>query len=277
MPELPEIKVEAERLLERWGGHSLVSFRPLSITALKNADPPYSLAAGHALADATTRGKWLRLHFVEIDFIIHLMQGGRLKPEPRPTAKPRGGLARWTFDDADAMLFTEAGKEHRAGVWTARPGAVPPMWDDLGPDADRLGLEEFSARIRGAGGRIHNRLRDQQVIAGIGRRLANEICFNAKISPFASTKTMSDETVKAVWDAMNTAIAESLDFERSQQEMVASNKRFSRVHRRLGEACTVCGEPIRSVEYTTHTIYYCPSCQTNGTILADNTTSKFLK
>jgi formamidopyrimidine-DNA glycosylase len=49
------------------------------------------------------------------------------------------------------------------------------------------------------------------------------------------------------------------------------------VHHRVGEACPVCGDTIRSVEYRAYTVAYCPTCQTNGKVLADNTTSKFLK
>ena len=36
-------------------------------------------------------------------------------------------------------------------------------------------------------------------------------------------------------------------------------------------------DTIRAVEYSGYTVNYCPSCQTGGKILADNTTSRFLK
>ena len=44
-----------------------------------------------------------------------------------------------------------------------------------------------------------------------------------------------------------------------------------------GEPCPTCGEPIREVAYRSYVVNYCPTCQTDGRILADNTTSKFLK
>jgi len=31
------------------------------------------------------------------------------------------------------------------------------------------------------------------------------------------------------------------------------------------------------VSYESHEVVYCPTCQTGGKVLADNTTSKFLK
>jgi formamidopyrimidine-DNA glycosylase len=59
--------------------------------------------------------------------------------------------------------------------------------------------------------------------------------------------------------------------------MSSSKNRTSRVHGRTGEPCPECGDEIRAVEYSGYTVNYCPSCQTAGKILADNTTSKFLK
>ena len=32
-----------------------------------------------------------------------------------------------------------------------------------------------------------------------------------------------------------------------------------------------------AVEYSNYTVNYCPTCQTGGKVLADNTTSRFLK
>ena len=59
--------------------------------------------------------------------------------------------------------------------------------------------------------------------------------------------------------------------------MSSSKDRPGRVHGRTGETCPVCGDTIRAVEYSSYTVNYCPTCQTGGKVLADNTTSKFLK
>ena len=44
-----------------------------------------------------------------------------------------------------------------------------------------------------------------------------------------------------------------------------------------GETCPVCGDTVREVAYVKYTVNYCATCQTDGKVLADNTTSKFLK
>jgi formamidopyrimidine-DNA glycosylase len=76
---------------------------------------------------------------------------------------------------------------------------------------------------------------------------------------------------------MHDAIDEGLAYERTRTDMSSSADRPGRVHNRVGEACPVCGDSIRSVRYSGYTVAYCPTCQTGGKVLADNTTSKFLK
>jgi formamidopyrimidine-DNA glycosylase len=120
-------------------------------------------------------------------------------------------------------------------------------------------------------------LRDQHAVAGIGRRLANEICHRAKVSPFANAAKLDDAAVAALAEAMQACIAESLTYERSRPDMSSSKERPGSVHHRTGEACPVCGDTVRAVEYRSYTVNYCPTCQTGGKVLADNTTSKFLK
>ena len=70
---------------------------------------------------------------------------------------------------------------------------------------------------------------------------------------------------------------DGLAYERTRSDMSSSADRPGRVHGRVGEACPVCGDTIRSVKYSGYTVAYCPTCQTDGKVLADNTTSRFLK
>ncbi len=193
MPELPELQAHAERLTEGWGGNVLRKFTPLSFTAMKTAVPPAKDALDHQLVKVGRRGKYLLLDFEALTFAVHLMQGGRLKPDPKQAAKVRGGIARWVFDDRSALMLTEAGKEHRAGVWTDPELATA----GLGPEADQITAPELAKLFGEHSMRVHKFLRDQGCIAGLGRRLANEVCHRAKVSPFASTSKLGEEGAAA--------------------------------------------------------------------------------
>lgn len=50
-----------------------------------------------------------------------------------------------------------------------------------------------------------------------------------------------------------------------------------RVHARTGQPCPVCGDAVREVSFADTSLQYCATCQTNGKILADRRTSRFLK
>ena len=156
------------------------------------------------------------------------------------------------------------------------PATQPPL-ADLGPEADALDEATLTRLLADHPMRLHGFLRDQHAVAGLGRRLANEICHRAKLSPFAATAKLATDEISRLAAAITACIDESLAYERSRNDMSSSADRPGSVHHRVGEACPVCGDTIRAVEYRAYTVAYCPTCQTDGRILADNTTSKFLK
>ncbi len=289
---MPEIEAHAERLSDQFAGRVLTKFHPFNFTALKTAVPAPDLAYGLPLLGVRRRGKYLLIDFEPITFVVHLMQGGRLLPDTKLSAKPRGGQARFVFDpvedlegnvDETALLLTEQGKERRAGVWCVTTGEVetsPPV-DKLGPEAAGITADALAARFDEKSMRIHGFLRDQRMVAGIGRRLANEVCWTAGVSPFATTKSLGKTGAVDIASAIATCLADGLTEERARGDMSSSKERTSAVHNRTGESCMRSDEhgpdTVRAVEYSGYTVNYCPSCQTGGKILADNTTSRFLK
>jgi formamidopyrimidine-DNA glycosylase len=278
VPELPEVQAHAERLDAAFAGAVLERFTPITFTALKTFRPDPKEAQGHGVVYVGRRGKHLLLDMGVLTFVVHLMQGGRLRPDEKQSAKPKGGIARWRFADGRALLLTEQGTERKAGVWAVGgdPETQAPL-DDLGPEADQVELTALLELFGAHPMRLHTFLRDQRVIAGLGRRLANEVCHRAKLSPFAATAKLDLVDAGAVVEAIRACVNEGLAYERGRDDMSSSKDRPGNVHGRGGQPCPVCGDTVRSVEYTRYRIDYCPTCQTGGKILADNTTSKFLK
>lgn len=305
MPELPELQAHAERLDTAYAGTTLERFSALTFHTLKTFSPQPEVTAGHSLVFVGRRGKYLLVDFGAATFVIHLMQGGRLRPEEplrsrqaeQPDTvtrtgeagaakaarssrakKPRGGLARWEFSDDRAWLLTEAGSERRAGVWVVSgdPESAEPL-SKLGPDATLVKVPEMLELFAAHPMRLHGFLRDQRILAGLGRRLANEVCHRAKLSPFATTRKLGSDDAERLVEAIAVTVNESLAYERGRDDMSSSADRPGAVHHREGEACPVCGDTVRSVSYRSYTVNYCPRCQTGGKLLADNTTSRFLK
>jgi formamidopyrimidine-DNA glycosylase len=48
------------------------------------------------------------------------------------------------------------------------------------------------------------------------------------------------------------------------------------VHGRYGKPCPVCGTPVQRVVFARNEMNYCPTCQTEGKLLADRSLSRLL-
>lgn len=286
MPEMPEVQAHAERLTDALAGRELAKFELLNFAALKTFSPAADAAVGHRLVEVGRRAKYLLLRWDNGQtHVVHLMQGGRLRPDPKRTRKPKLGLARWVFaeDEAggapeEAWMLTEAGTERKAGVWAVEgdPLTQDPL-TGLGPEAEQLTRDQLAALLAGNSRRLHGMLREQKTVAGLGRMLANEILYEAGLSPFANAAKLDDGQIDRLHTALVEVMQRAIDHERTLDDIGKSIDRPSKVHNRSGESCFDCDDTIRTVEYRKYTVYYCPAAQTGGKLLADNTTSKFLK
>jgi formamidopyrimidine-DNA glycosylase len=275
VPELPEMEAWRRALDGQVSAAPIERAGPAHVATLKTFDPPLRSLDGEALSGAERRGK--RLLFPtedgELVLMVHLMSAGRLK-YLRPGDKgPKTPAFRLRFVDGAELVLTEAGPKKRAGVWLLRPDAVEPELAHLGPEANEVSAEELGAVLRSDSRRVHAALRDQRLLAGIGRAWANEILHTAKLSPYALTTQLSDDDVVRLHDAVQDELARGLEL----RERGASDAKTYRVHRRLGEPCHVCGASIAQVDFEEHTIFYCPSCQTEGRVLKDRRLSRLLR
>jgi formamidopyrimidine-DNA glycosylase len=248
---------------------------PAHIATLKTFDPPLSALEGRKLAGAERRAK--RLLFPtedgELVLMVHLMTAGRLKYLGFGEKRPKTPAFRLGFEGGAELILTEAGKKKRAGVWLLAPEAVELELGHLGPEANEVDAAELAEMLAGESRRLHSLLRDQRVIAGIGRAWANEILHAAKLSPYALSRDLGADQVQRLHDAIHSELERGLEL----RERGANDAKTYRVHRKLGEPCYVCGAPIAQVDFEEHTIYYCPECQTGGRVLKDRRLSRLLR
>jgi formamidopyrimidine-DNA glycosylase len=275
MPELPEIEAWRRALNDPVSAFPIEKAGPAHIATLKTFDPPLSTLEGRRLAGAERRAK--RLLFPtedgELVLLVHLMSAGRIRYLVAGENRPKKPAFRLGFQGGGDLVLTEAGAKKRAGVWLLTPEAAEAELAHLGPEALGLGAEQLGEILAGQPRRLHSLLRDQRIIAGIGRAWANEILHEAGLSPFAPAQGLSPGQVQALADAMESELQRGLEL----RERGAKDAKVYRVHNKLGEPCHVCGTPIARVDFDEHTIYYCPECQTGGRLLKDRRLSRLLR
>jgi formamidopyrimidine-DNA glycosylase len=275
VPELPEVEALRRSLDDPVSAFPIVRAGPAHIATLKTFDPPLRVLQGRRFSGAVRRGK--RLLFPtddgELVLLLHMMSAGRIKFLSSGEKGPKSPAFQLEFQGGGRLVMTEGGPKKRAGAWLLTPDAAEAEVEHLGPEALGLGAERLGEILAGDSRRLHSLLRDQRLLAGIGRAWANEILNVAGLSPFALSTQLSSEEVERLSEAIDSELGRGLE----ARERGAGDKAVYRVHKRLGEPCPRCGTPLAQVDYDEHTVFYCPSCQTAGRILKDRRLSRLLR
>ena len=275
MPEFPEIEALRRELDEPVRAFPVAKAGPAHVATLKTYDPPLSALEGRRFSGAERRAKNILLPTDDGELVlhVHLMSAGRLRFLRHGDKQPKTPAFRLSFENGSSIVLTEAGAKKRAKVGLYTPEAIEEELAHLGPEAYGLSTRELGEILASESRRLHAFLRDQRLVAGIGRAWANEILNHARLSPYALTTELMGEEIERLNDAIQEELARGLEL----RERGASDKKIYRVHNRLGEPCPRCGTPLAQVDFDEHTIYYCPTCQTEGRILKDRRLSRLLR
>lgn len=288
MPELPQMQALAERIDATLAGWTLDGVQPISFAALKTVTPPADALVGRCLQRVGRRGKYLVLEWDDGNrLLVHLSQAGRLDLEEPPKANRggKGGVVRLRFAPPDvlgaegprALLVREWGTERKAAWWVLGPGDDGPL-ERLGPEPEG---DDFASFVLGGDDRrrIHTWLRDQRTVAGVGRGYADDALWRAQLSPYATLPKLSTDERQRLLDAVRGVMVDGLARERERSGGLSEPKLGEHfdVHGRAGESCMRCGDTVRRVSYESHEVAYCPTCQTDGKLLADRRLSRLLK
>ena len=280
MPELPEMEIVARRLDVVLPGEKVESALAPGINALKTFDPPLHALEGRAFTGVRRRGKLLLLELGELVLLVHLMSAGRLQLHPkRATLRDRTSRLLVRLDGDRELRVREFGTKQAAWVKLLPVAEVDA--DDalahLGPEAwpDPPPLRELLDAPRP----LHSLLRDQGVIAGIGRTWVDEILNVAKLSPFKRGDDLSDDEVEALRAEMASELGRVIDAYEQQVDIPLPEKfpKPTRVHAHQGEPCPQCGTLLEAVFYEDYVMSYCPQDQTDGRVLKDRRLSRLLK
>ncbi len=282
MPELPEVEIAARLIGAAVAGARVESTLAPGVNALKTFDPPLHALDGTTLTGVSRRGKHL---VVESDaglvLLIHLMSAGRLQLfDRRAGLRDRTSRVLLRLDDGRELRLREFGTKQAAWARLLRAGELdaqdvvatlgPEAWPDPPPFLPLLGRAPRP---------LHTLLRDQRVIAGIGRSWVDEILWETKLSPFKRGADLTEDEA----DALRAATVQRLGAAIAHYETTLSLPLPDRlplplkIHRHEGQPCPRCGTTLEAVHFEDYVIAYCPTCQTDGRVLKDRRMSRLLK
>jgi formamidopyrimidine-DNA glycosylase len=282
MPELPDVTVYVERIAERIVDQSLEHVRIKSPFVLRTAVPPIDDAAGKRVTGASRLGKRIVIALEGERFIVvHLMIAGRFQwlRQKKPLAG-RVGLAAFDFSNG-TLLLTEAGTRKRASIhYVVGTQELAPF--------DRGGIEVFASeptQFERAMSRQRHTLKraltDPTILSGVGNAYSDEILHRARLSPLQMTDRLTNEQWTRLFESTRQVLEEWTARLRAESakgfpENVTAFRKEMAVHGRFGQPCPVCQTPVQRIVYASNETNYCPTCQTNGKLLADRSLSRLL-
>jgi formamidopyrimidine-DNA glycosylase len=296
VPELPEVEITARLIAAAVSGAEIESALAPGINAVKTFDPPLHGLAGATIEGIRRRGKLFLIDIhaggragpdapADYTLVVHLMTAGRLQLfEKRATLRDKTSrvLLRIAGDGERELRLREFGTKQRAWVKLLRREDVdaedtlaalgPEAWPDTpAPDELRALLDQPRP--------LYTSLRDQHVIAGIGRSWVDEILHTAKLSPFKRGADLTETEAVALRDAIHERLGGAIAVYEQQLAVPLPDKLPLplTVHRHNGDPCPRCGTTIEAVFYEDYVMCYCPVCQTEGKVLKDRRLSRLLK
>jgi formamidopyrimidine-DNA glycosylase len=253
MPELPEVETARRLIADLALDRRIADVDDADAFVCRPHSPGELRAAltGRTLIAAHRRGKAIWCETSGLDgsddgpiLGVHLGMNGRIVvtskdgwvaeggDPPGRDAQPR--KAEW---DRFTLKFADGGR--LALFDKRRLGRIQlyPDIDELGPDAGEVGPVEFRQLITKGTIAVKARLLDQSKIAGIGNLLADEILWQAKVSPATSVSRLRPRDPDRLYRAMRSALESATAYGGAHTgDVIAA--------RRRGGSCPRCGAPM---------------------------------
>ena len=290
MPEYPDISVYIDAISRRIGGKTLVDIKLNNPFLLRTVSPTLTEFQGATVNSLSRMGKRIVIEFNQANsspnkplwMVVHLMIAGRLhwkSSNQKPPGKSALLLLRF---ESGWLYLTEAGSKRRASLHLFDNRESLQEIDPGGLEVMDANLDSFVERITANNHTLKRALTDPRILSGIGNAYSDEILHRAKLSPIKQTQKLSPQELERLFISIKESLTYWTDNLRQFYgdkfpEKVTAFREDMAVHGRYGKPCPKCGAPVQRIVYSTNECNYCPTCQTEGRILADRALSQLLK
>lgn len=270
MPERPDLEWVVPILDAELKGRSLASMSVRKPVVMRVG---VEGAAMDVLAGRPIVAVRRRAHFVVFDldgvspplFVVAPMLAGRFTLAS-PKDKAPGDLA-VTFGLSDGRELRYRDDVQMGKVYVLQRGAEKSI-----PGFETIGVDVLSKKsfTREAFRKIAKKRRDQvkvflldkSALDAMGNAYADEVLWAAKLHPKTMVRSLNDEEVDRLHDAIVDVIGSATRTIAERKPPIDEKLRdFLKVRGRHGEPCPRCGTTIRSAGVHGHDAEFCPTCQ----------------
>ena len=274
MPELPEVETTRRGIEPHLAG------RRIAAVTLRRADlrwpiPPEvsALLPGQRIDGVERRAKYLLLHTEVGSALLHLGMSGMLRVLPPDALVGKHDHVDLVLEDLDGqrgrvLRFTDP-RRFGSLLWQP-PGEVHPLLAALGPEplTDAFDGDTLWKRSRGRSAAVKLFLMDNANVVGVGNIYASEALFAAGIDPRRAAGRVSRPRYARLAGEVKRILAWAIERGGTTLRDFLNPDgapgyffRELNVYGRTGEACKVCGTPIKQAVLGQRSTFWCPNCQ----------------
>jgi formamidopyrimidine-DNA glycosylase len=253
VPEILEVEMY-RRAAESVVGRSVRSFQTNDAIVVRDGPQIQSLV-GSCVQEIGRHGKLMTIHLADGSIDLHFGMAGRIIVDGRsPIDELVYGASsndRWIrfgieFDDGflaitDPRRFARVAMSHKAST--------------LGPDAFTEGLFELVQTRLPSKGSIKGVLLNQNVVAGLGNMLVDEILIRSAVDPRRDISSLSGPKIRKVFRTIDVVLPELLERGGSHMGDLAADLRVP------GSRCPYDGHELARGTIAGRTTYWCPHHQ----------------
>jgi formamidopyrimidine-DNA glycosylase len=250
MPELPDLQVFSRNLDKKLRGKKLARLKIVNKKKLKVPEAKMRKAIEKASIKKIYReGKEIHMAFDNGTILgLHLMLKGQLHLSQE--APPKYSIIEMYFDDGLVLAMTDY---QGAATPTLNPEERPAP-DALSKRLNYAFLKELLSKKRTP---VKTFLLDQKMIRGIGNAYADEILWDARISPFAICQKIPDAKIKALVRSIPAVLkdAEKQIRKKDPDTISGEIRDFLKIHNSKKEKSPT-GKKIHSTMLNSRITYY---------------------
>jgi len=201
MPELPDLQVFAKNLTKLFKDKKLAK---VNVTVAAKLNVPAKeledALEGQTLTHIDGVGKELQFTFKNGHVLgLHLMLHGELHLF-EVSNEHRFSIMELIFEDKKGLALTDFQK--------AATPTLDPEKSDV-PDALAVDAQYMEQKLNATKSPVKTVLMDQKALRGIGNAYADEILYDAKLSPFSVAKKIPADKIKALVSSIKSVLTDA--------------------------------------------------------------------
>jgi formamidopyrimidine-DNA glycosylase len=211
------------------------------------------------------RGKYLIMKFSDgTSLIFHLRMTGQII-----LSRPEGRERLWmAFDDGKTLCFAD--RRRFGEIFCSRDWEKEPALSSLGiePLNGKLTASFLKKIFKGRKAPVHSLLLNQKVISGLGNIYATESLFQSGILPARPAGRISEERLRKLACAIRSVLEKSIQNRGYSMNTYVDalgrkgrSQLFTAAYGKEGEACPLCGKPLKRKALAGRSAVHCGNCQ----------------